>query len=561
MIYPLTRDDEPADGDYSISFWFKAKSDADGALLSKGNYFSKHHGWRFFLNDGKLIFRVTTNDRKTAAQKQPYKLNKWHHVVGVIDRAKGQVRLYLDGRGKPSADGGGGAVSNRLSNRIIQSPQPLRIGYASNPDTKHADRQLFKGRIASLRIYKARLTTKQIKKLRKAGARQIVKSPKARFRESVVFRRTDQHCYRIPAISRLPSGKLMALAERRHGYWGKLCSDHGKIDIVAAYSKDNGKHWSKEQVVVSYKHGDFTAMALGDWVAVNNPVPVVDKRGRVHIMFNVSTSQYSFNNSQKAVTRGAALRTSWIVSSKNEGKSWSAPKNITKQVKKPKWRFYSHGPGHGLKASNGRLIIPTYHNNGPKAKSRVSLAFSDNNGKRWRLGKPTPNGGVSESQAVELLDGSILVNSRRVGDRKPFSRRVSIARDMSNLSRATPDKSLPSSRSHGSFSRYSWPKQRQGKSLQKGGDYARRQTSMLVFVNPAHTKHRRNLTVRISEDEGQTWAYSRRIRARSTAYSDSIATKNGGIGVLYEGTISQFDSKQAILFATFTPEWVKGGKR
>ena len=47
---------------------------------------------------------------------------------------------------------------------------------------------------------------------------------------------------------------------------------------------------------------------------------------------------------------------------------------------------------------------------------------------------------------------------------------------------------------------------------------------ILLFSNPANTKSRNNMTVRVSYDDGQTWQIQREIRSGESAYSDLIQT-------------------------------------
>jgi sialidase-1 len=58
--------------------------------------------------------------------------------------------------------------------------------------------------------------------------------------------------------------------------------------------------------------------------------------------------------------------------------------------------------------------------------------------------------------------------------------------------------------------------------------------AFLVFSNPASREARRQLTLRLSRDEGKTWPVSREIYAGSSAYSCLAPLANGRIAVLFE---------------------------
>jgi sialidase-1 len=75
--------------------------------------------------------------------------------------------------------------------------------------------------------------------------------------------------------------------------------------------------------------------------------------------------------------------------------------------------------------------------------------------------------------------------------------------------------------------------------------------SRIVFCNPASTK-REKLTLRISHDEGRTWAASRLLYSGSAAYSCLTRLKDGSVGVLFER-----DGYSKITFVPVTAEWIE----
>jgi len=81
------------------------------------------------------------------------------------------------------------------------------------------------------------------------------------------------------------------------------------------------------------------------------------------------------------------------------------------------------------------------------------------------------------------------------------------------------DASLPDPRCQGSILRYSWPDE--GK-------------SRIIFANAASESERKNLSVRVSFDEGQTWAATKAINNTWAAYSSLARLSDGRVGLLYE---------------------------
>ncbi|MEW4354346.1 sialidase domain-containing protein [Streptococcus pneumoniae] len=89
----------------------------------------------------------------------------------------------------------------------------------------------------------------------------------------------------------------------------------------------------------------------------------------------------------------------WESHSDDDGKTWSSPRDITPQIKKPWMNFYGIGPGTGIVlregAHKGRLVIPTYSTNftgglGGSQSSRV--IYSDDHGMTWQSGEAVNDG-------------------------------------------------------------------------------------------------------------------------------------------------------------------------
>lgn len=98
-------------------------------------------------------------------------------------------------------------------------------------------------------------------------------------------------------------------------------------------------------------------------------------------------------------------------------------------------------------------------------------------------------------------------------------------------------------RCQGSLLRYNWP---DGK-----------EPGRLLFSNPASPR-RRDLTVRVSRDDGKTWLVSKTLREGPGAYSCLTVLPDKSIGCLYEcGRTTPYEK---ICFARFSLEWLEGTK-
>lgn len=333
------------------------------------------------------------------------------------------------------------------------------------------------------------------------------------------------HTYRIPSVTRTPKGTLLAFAEgRREG-----AGDAGNIDLVARRSTDGGLSWSAPQVI-----GDNGPNTFG------NPCAVVDRRtGTVWLL----TTQNLGTDRESDIVAGTSPsgRTVWTMKSEDDGQTWSQATEITATVKRPDWRWYATGPGAGIQASNGRLIIPANHSDAGGVH-RSHLFFSDDGGRTWRIGA-TSDPGTNESQVAELADGRLMLNMRNHPPKPENFRMVAVSSDLGEtLSTASLDRALVEPPAQAALLRYTL-----------AGPHGR---NRLLFANPASTRRER-MTVRLSYDEGTTWPVSRVIHAGPAAYSSLVVLDDLSIGLLFErGSRSAYER---ITFARFTLGWLSDG--
>lgn len=326
------------------------------------------------------------------------------------------------------------------------------------------------------------------------------------------------HTFRIPAIVAGTDGTLLAFAEGRRDGPG----DAGAIDLVLRRSLDGGGTWGPLQPV-SPGHGD----------AVGNPCPVVDPAtGDVVLL----TTRTSASATEDRILRGEVPpehgRRVWLQRSADNGSSWTPPVDITAQVKRPHWRWYATGPGHGVALTKGphagRLVAPANHSG---AGYGGHLLLSDDGGHTWRIGAEEPSAPgarvqANETTAAELPDGRLYLNTRNQGGTASASR----AQTISSTGGAsfdhpyTPVSALVAPVVQGSVASV---------------------TSLgLVFAGPGDPARRRALTLRVSPDAGQSWAPWRVVWPGPAAYSDLIdlggqIDPGGGVGVLFEAGADQ----------------------
>jgi len=232
----------------------------------------------------------------------------------------------------------------------------------------------------------------------------------------------------------------------------------------------------------------------------------------------------------------------WVTHSTDDGLTWTKPREITAEVKRPEWTWYATGPGAGIQlergAHAGRLVIPCDHIEAGSGHRYSHVVYSDDGGATWRLGGRTPQHGVNECEVVELADGRLMLNMRNY-DRTQRSRRVSISEDGgATWGPVCPDPALIEPICQASIRRYAW--------LEQGG------VDAILFSNPAHTEQRVNMTVRLSRDGGATWPIRRCLHPGPSAYSCLAVLPDGRVGCLYEaGAEHPYES---IVLARFSME-------
>ena len=313
--------------------------------------------------------------------------------------------------------------------------------------------------------------------------------------------------FRIPAIVTSTKGTVLAFAEgRKNG-----SSDTGDIDLVLKRSEDKGKTWSTLAVI--WNDGDNVC---------GNPAPVVDKS--TGVIYLLSTWNLGTDHEPDIIKKTSKdSRRVFVLSSADDGKTWTEAKEITPSVKLKEWTWYATGPCHGIqieKGSNaGRLIIPCDHIEAVSNKYYSHTIYSDDHGKTWALGGTTPQDQVNECTIAELSDGKLMLNMRNY-DRSQNARKISLSNDGgATWGNILSDNSLPEPICQGSL--FSYTNKRTGK-------------SKLLFLNPADENKRQNMTLRISSDNGSTWAKSKVLFAGPSAYSDLTLLPNGTIGCFYE---------------------------
>jgi sialidase-1 len=336
--------------------------------------------------------------------------------------------------------------------------------------------------------------------------------------------------YRIPSLLALPGGVVLAFCEGRK----RGVSDSGDIDLLMRRSIDGGVSWDAQRVI-----WDDAENTCG------NPCPVFDdSTGTVVMLMTHNPGEIS----EAKIVQGEGARTVWQTSSPDLGETWTTPTEITTQVKRPDWTWYATGPGVGIQLTQGayagRLVIPCDHNTpGDPIGIYSHVVYSDDHGTTWTIGGVTDNG-VNECQVIEKNGGDLLLNMRRGRGNTATNRLIA---DSSNggidWSELREDSALPEPECQASLIRVAPPV------ADKGG------TDRLLFSNPADPAERIRMTVRLSEDGGQTWQRGNMLHDGPSAYSCLTMLTPETAACLYES--GKRNPYETIRLARFGLDWLK----
>jgi sialidase-1 len=237
-------------------------------------------------------------------------------------------------------------------------------------------------------------------------------------------------------------------------------------------------------------------------------------------------------------TPGRRRHTPELIRLEDNGTSWSKPCQI--DVIRDDIRLLTPGPAHGIQLRRGehegRLVVPVYYSM-ENGRQSCGVVYSDDHAKSWTLSGDTSDK-TYEPQVVELEDGRVLLTCRD-HTTGPEGRRRGVA--ISDDGGATfqiyrKDDGLPSAGCQATAVRYRVPGE--------PGEWG-----PILFGGPA--EGRREMTLMLSRDEGDTWPVSRLLYPGHSAYSAMCVLPDGRIALLYER-----DHYRRLSFATFSLDWL-----
>jgi len=346
----------------------------------------------------------------------------------------------------------------------------------------------------------------------------VPSSSTKRIAEALRLPGQDQvHTYRIPGLATTQRGTLIAVYDVRYKNSGDL---PGNIDVGMSRSRDGGQTWEPMRIImdmgIPHEHN-----GVGDPAILFDPVT-----NKIWVAALWSKGNRSIAGSQPGLspdTTGQLV----LVSSSDDGETWSEPFSITDQVKNPAWHLYFNGPGNGIAMENGTLVFASQYWDETTSPSRVgtpfsSIIYSSDHGKTWKSGIGAKRN-TTEAQVVETSPGTLMLNMR---DNRGRFRSISTTTNMGAHWEEHPTsyKALVDPVCQASI-------------LKENVMVKGRKKEVFFFSNVASDRARINMTIKASLNRGEDWLEKNQLLVdtrSSYGYSALTRIDDQTLGLLYE---------------------------
>ncbi|MEO7586867.1 MAG: sialidase family protein, partial [Arachnia sp.] len=338
--------------------------------------------------------------------------------------------------------------------------------------------------------------------------------------------------YRIAAQTQLNNGDIIAVYDGRP----TMNDLPSNITLLMRRSTDGGTTWGPQTII----RQEAAPNGFGD------PSVLVDREtGKVFVFYAASINAgFASSTTGQNANDPNVLHADYSVSDDN-GATWTH-RRITSDIKQGRaWggMFAASGEGIQLRhgAHAGRLIQQYTVRIG--GQNYAVSVFSDDGGASWQTSAPV-GPGADENKTVELSNGDVMLNSRAA----PYRRVATSTDGGATYTAFSQDTELPDPANNGSIIR-AFP----------DAPASDPKSKVLLFSNTANQNVRRNLTVRMSCDDGQTWPVSKVVQSGATGYSTltALADGNGERGGRY-GLFYERDGYRHLSFTSFDLDWLGG---
>ncbi|RDY28492.1 exo-alpha-sialidase [Romboutsia weinsteinii] len=580
---------------------FKGNDDNLSSLIGISNNSKSSTHFHLYKSGGRV--GVEIRDEASKLNKHIYAdvtLNKGFNTVAFKVEKDKSYSLYLNGKLVKT--------ENTNDTKFLKDISGLNSAYLGKTPRLTGNQYPFTGDIDFIDIYNGSVSDSYL--ISKTGetstpsVEEVLPEDAYKSEPVDLFKPgfLNSNAYRIPALFTTKAGTVLASIDARIDHGGDAPNN---IDTAIRRSEDGGKTWDDGQIILDYP--DKAS-------AIDTAMVQDEKTGRIFLLVTHFASGYGFPSSKtgsgykeidgerylllhdesnkeytvreegkvydsegniteytvdedknlyqngeikdNVLSRTSPLKvlgTSFLslIHSDDDGKTWSKPVDLNKEVKEDWMRFLGTGPGRGHRIENGkyagRLVFPIYLTNSAGFQSSGAI-YSDDNGETWNIGETATDGRdmgngqvgnaqtqtsgnqLTECQVVEMPNGQLKMFMRNTGNYVRIATSFDGGQTWDND--VVEDKSLREPYCQLSVMNYS---------QEVDGKQA------LIFSNP-NASSRANGTVRVglisqngTHENGEPkyefdWKYSKLVKPGYFAYSCLTELPNGNVGLFYEGT-------------------------
>lgn len=325
------------------------------------------------------------------------------------------------------------------------------------------------------------------------------------------------HSFRIPGMVTTTKGTVLAVYDIRRNSSVDL---QGDIDVGLSRSVDGGNSWEPMKVIMNM--GQWGGLPE-DQNGIGDPAILVDhETGHIWVAAlwaHGKPGKMIWNSSEPGMEPKETGQL-MLVKSEDDGLTWSDPINITEQTKNSKWHLFFNGPGKGITMKDGTLVFPAQYKDEDQMP-HSTIIYSKDKGETWHTGTGAKSN-TTEAQVVELPNGSLMLNMR---DNRGGSRSISVTEDLGKTwaEHSTSRGALIEPVCMASIIDNPF------------------QDNMFLFSNPADEMARMNMTIKVSNDNGQTWPENLQLlldEGRGWGYSCLTMINEKEVGILYESSVA-----------------------